>query len=348
MSKNKKIIIVVLSTIIVITIIVGVILCKNNLNNQNNTDENTFVEKGDFKSENGNRGQGNDGNMRGDGGITSKADDLELQSILDEVEEKFEQLEYADSETGITLAYNLFVPDNYDANKSYPLILFMTDSSVVGKETTAALEQGYGGVIWATEEEQAKHECFVLVPEFSTTIANDNSEVTNDVKAAVNLLNSLTKKYNIDKNRLYTTGQSMGGMTSIYLLKTYPDLFAGALLVACQWGTEGLEVLANQNIFYIVGDGDTKASPGQDEIKEKLENSGASISTSTWDATWSDEEFDIAVNSILEENNNLNFVKFEEGTVLTANPVSSKEHMASFDCAYKIEGVRDWLFKQSK
>ena len=53
-------------------------------------------------------------------------------------------------------------------------------------------------------------------------------------------------------------------MTSIYLLKTYPDLFAGALLVACQQGTEGLEVLVNQNIFYIVSDRDTKASPGQD------------------------------------------------------------------------------------
>lgn len=210
------------------------------------------------------------------------------------------------------------------------------------------LEQGYGGVIWATEEEQAKHECFVLVPEFSKTIANDNSEVTDDVKTTVNLLNSLTEKYNIDKNRLYTTGQSMGEMTSIYLLKTYPDLFAGALLVACQWGTEGLEVLANQNIFYIVANGDTKASPGQDEIKEKLENSGASVSTATWDATWSDEEFNAAVRSVLAENNNLNFVKFEKGTVLTANPISTKEHMASFDCVYKIEGVRDWLFEQSK
>jgi predicted peptidase len=347
MSKKVKNIIFIIIAIIVVAILVGlgatfVYKATNKEESQNIIDNRNEKTNGEFK--NGNRGGGNTGNMQSK--TTSKSE--ELQAMIDEVESKFTQLEYKDTETGITLAYNLFVPDNYDSSKSYPLVLFITDSSVVGQETKAALEQGYGGIIWATADEQAKHECFVLVPEYSTTIANDNSEVTKDVNATVNLLNSLITEYSVDTNRLYTTGQSMGGMTSIYLLKTYPELFAGALLASCQWDTEGLEVLKDQNIFYIVAEGDAKASPGQDEIKEKLENNGATVSTATWDATWTNEQFDTAVSSILSENNNLNFVKFATGTVLTANPISNMEHMASFDCVYKIEGVRDWLFEQSK
>ncbi|MBQ9314294.1 MAG: prolyl oligopeptidase family serine peptidase [Clostridia bacterium] len=338
----KKVFVIVLC--LIMSFLIG---CNNqDLNDTKNNEEVNNTTSGNQASEfNGQRGnRGNGGQM----GQANKSTDEVLQSILAEVESKYQQLEFQDSETGITLAYNLFVPENYDESKEYPLILFMTDSSVVGKNTTAALEQGYGGVIWATSGEQAKHECFVLVPEYSRTIVDDNSETTNDVIATVNLLNSLTQEYKIDKNRIYTTGQSMGGMTSIYLLKTYPDLFAGALLVACQWDTTGLEVLKDQNIFYIVGAGDTKASPGQNAIREALENVGAKVSTATWDATWNEEEYANAVSSILSEGHNLNFVKFEEGTVLTANPVSNMEHMASFDPAYKINGVRDWLFQQSK
>ena len=48
------------------------------------------------------------------------------------------------------------------------------------------------------------------------------------------------------------------------------------------------------------------------------------------------------------ENINKKIKTLEKGTVLTANPISTKEHMASFDCVYKLEGVRDWLFEQSK
>jgi len=37
-------------------------------------------------------------------------------------------------------------------------------------------------------------------------------------------------------------------------------------------------------------------------------------------------------------------IRFETGTVL--NGGSGMEHMASFNYAYKLEAVRDWLFEQ--
>ena len=88
------------------------------------------------------------------GGTIDKSDDEELQALLEETENKFEQVDYIDEETGKEFSYNIFVPEDYDDSEEYPLVLFITDSSVVGGETTDALEQGYGAVVWASEEDQ--------------------------------------------------------------------------------------------------------------------------------------------------------------------------------------------------
>ena len=50
---------------------------------------------------------------------------------------------------------------------------------------------------------------------------------------------------------------------------------------------------------------------------------------------------------LISKGGNINFIKWEAGNVL---PESGKgmEHMASFDFAYKLAAVRDWLFKQTK
>jgi uncharacterized protein len=76
------------------------------------------------------------------------------------------------------------------------------------------------------------------------------------------LLTSVVSEFSIDKNRLYTTGQSMGGMISFYLNANYPNLFAASIFVASQWDINVLDPLANQKFFYIVSAADPKASVG--------------------------------------------------------------------------------------
>lgn len=290
------------------------------------------------------------GGMMG-GGAVDKSGDTVLQALIAEVEPKFQQFEYTDAETGLTVPYNLYVPENYDAAKSYPLVFFIADSSVVGQDTTAPLTQGYGALVWATDAEQAKHASFVLVPEYPEVIIDDHGSFTTTdyVELTVRLLDSVTESYSIDTNRLYATGQSMGGMTFLLLSAQHPDLFAAELFVSCQWDISALENLASQTFFYIAAAGDEKASAGQTEVEDMLASAGASYSTATWDATWSSAEFDAAVASILSEGNDINFATFELGTVLPEGvEVGTSEHMYSFDYAYKVEGVRDWLFTQVK
>ena len=297
--------------------------------------------------------QGGPGGGRGGqgGGMTDKSSDTVLQEMISDVAPKFELLKFDDEETGTSLQYQLYVPEDYDESISYPLIQFIPDASVVGGGTDAVLTQGWGGLIWATEEEQAKHPSFVVVPVFTETIVDDNFNHSDQIEVALRLIQSLTEVYNIDTNRIYTTGQSMGGMTSFYLNATYPDFFAASLFVGSQWDTSILSILEDKEFFYIVSAGDPKASAGQADLLAVFDADGASYSHAKWSAQDDAETQNAAVAAMLADGNNANFVTFEEGTTLAEGQSAgggAGEHMTSFDYAYKIEAVRDWLIEQSK
>lgn len=307
-------------------------------------------------AENGNNGQrgpgGGRGGMRGgDGGGTDKSGDAELQAMIAETAPEFQLLTYEDTETGTSLQYQLFIPENYDETRSYPLIQFIPDSSVVGRDASSVLTQGWGGLIWATEAEQAKHPAFVVVPVFTETIVDDNGNHSAQIDVAMRLLQSLTDTYSIDTSRMYTTGQSMGGMTSFHLSIAYPDFFAAYLFVGSQWDASLLSGLENEPFFYIVSAGDMKASAGQANLLALFDADQAAYSHAEWGAQDNAAAQNANVAAMLTEGNKANFVTFTAGTTLAEGSASNSmmgEHMTSFDYAYKIEAVRDWLFEQSR
>ncbi|MDR3241208.1 MAG: hypothetical protein LBT37_03430 [Lactobacillaceae bacterium] len=271
-------------------------------------------------------------------------EDPALATVLSEVQSKYQKLSYTDDATGVTLNYYLYVPENYDKNTKYPLISFIHDDSVTGKGMENALTQGYGGVIWATEAEQKKHASFVLVPYFETsTIAGgagqSGSEVVEaQVQTYYDLLQKLQKEYSIDADRLYQTGQSMGGMTAFYLNSKYPDLFAATLYVSSQWDVNQLKPLENQKFFYIVSGADKTASGGQTDLMNLFNTDGITYSTAQWDPTADAATKNTVANEMINKNTNQNFVQWS----------GNLSHNESFDYGYTVPAVRDWLFNQSK
>ncbi|SHE30571.1 carboxylesterase family protein [Dysgonomonas macrotermitis] len=276
-----------------------------------------------------------------------KSNDAELKALLAETVDKFTQREYKDPQTGKTMSYNLFIPEGYDKNKQYPLVLFIADASTAGKDTKYPLIQGYGAGVWATAKEQAKHPSFILVPQYTVKAVNDDFETSDEVEMTIRLLEQVTGQYSIDKNRLYTTGQSMGGMMSMYFNIAHPGLFAASIYVGCQWDTSKMAGFAKDKFFYIVAAGDEKTPKGMAALKTVLENKGAKISSAEWSAKLPREEQESKVQELLAKGNSINFVTFTLGSVQPEDG-SGNEHMNSFDYAYKLEGVRDWLFKQTK
>lgn len=70
------------------------------------------------------------------------------------------------------------MPDGYDSSKTYPMMTFIGDATTVGKGAAYSLTQGYGGIVWASDYDQAIHPSFVLVPTYDSTIIDDNSGTT--------------------------------------------------------------------------------------------------------------------------------------------------------------------------
>ncbi len=285
------------------------------------------------------------------GGV-DKAYDTELLELREEMAPKFQTLEFKDSITGRTMTYNLFIPKDYDENKSYPLIQFIADASTVGKGAMAPLKQGYGAIIWATDESQAENPCFILSPAFAGPdwAVNDKHETSEEVAISFRLLNKVVSTYNIDQKRLYTTGQSMGGMISFYLNATYPDFFAASIFVGSQWDVNVLKPLVNQTFCYIVSAGDQKASAGMKELGSMLSDNGVVYGSDVFSAQLPQAEQEQKVEELLSQGHKINFIQFTKGTVVPdgTSERGAPEHMYSFDYAYKLKTVRDWLFQQKK
>ena len=279
--------------------------------------------------------------------VINKDSDSVFAALKQETLGKFRQLTYNDKQTGKTMEYNLLVPEGAEAGQKLPLVLFMADASTAGKEVTAPLTQGYGALGFASNRDQQKHPSFVLVPQYTDWAVQDDWSTTDEVEMTIRLLQTVCKEYNIDTNRLYTTGQSMGGMMSFYFNITHPELFAASLFVSSQWDTSKMKDFGKRKFFYIVAGGDKKASGGMRELAEVLKKQNAHIDSASWSAKLPQSEQERLAETLIAKEGNINFICFEKGSVLPESG-QGMEHMASFDFGYKIAAVRDWLFEQSK
>ena len=276
---------------------------------------------------------------------------LENNKTRNLIVENFKQFVYKDPKTGTSVKYNLYIPKNYDKNKKYPLVLFMHDKGVLSEDTKTALLQGNGATSFATPEEQARHEAFVLAPQYSRQVVDDNGDITSDLDATVNLIRDyLISKYSIDEKKLYATGQSMGGMMAIVMNYKYPELFAASYLVACQWNPKEVSTMAKNNLWITVSTGDAKAYPGMNSITSELIKRGATVAKDNWRADYTDAQFLEGARKVIAQKSNIKYTTLEKGT----NPYLPKdanpglEHSGTWKVAYNIPGIKDWMFLQAK
>ena len=245
---------------------------------------------------------------------------------------------------GKRMTKNIAILEN---NKTKDLIvLFMHDMGVLSADTKATLLQGNGAISFATPEEQAKHEAFVLAPQYSKQVVDDKGNITNDLDATVNLIRDyLLTKYSIDDKRIYATGQSMGGMMAIVMNYKYPELFAASYLVACQWNEKEVAPMAKNNLWIMVSTGDEKAYPGMNAITSELIKKGATVTREAWKADYTNEQFLEAARKVISQKSNIKYTTFEKGT----NPYLAKNaNPGTWKVAYNIPAVKDWMFSQSK
>ena len=272
-------------------------------------------------------------------GKTYAANNTPIHSTAEKclVADDFKQQEFVSPFTGQVLPYNIFLPKDYNPEEKYPLVLFIHDAGVASGPITHTLYQGNGATSWAEPEAQVRHKCIVVAPEYPVITVDDNWNYSHHLYATIALLKDLQRKYSIDSTRIYTTGQSMGCMSSIVVLLKEPKLFAGALLVAGKWNPSLMAPLAQQNVWIISCEGDQSSNTLQGQAVETWRKMGHPVTESTWNMTSSRDELSKEADNMSSEGHHLLFTHLTGGN-----------HRATWFVAYGIPGIQDWLFKQHR
>ena len=141
---------------------------------------------------------------------------------------------------GIDIPYRLFTPLPAGAGKkSLPLVLIFHGSGQIGTDNSAQL--GLLPKLFAHEETQRNSPAYILAPQFHTRSSDYSIDSTRNVLKStprlclhkvLHLVDSLVQVLNIDRQRIYVVGYSMGASTTINALSARPDLFAAGISIA--------------------------------------------------------------------------------------------------------------------
>jgi predicted peptidase len=194
----------------------------------------------------------------------------------------FEAKTFRDSK-GTILPYRIFVPSNYTDQKSYPLVLWLHGSAGRGTDNLKQITGGntLGATIWTREEIQSDNPCIVVAPQCPdnatwddieglslenflsgkltpSQIANafDTQKPSTYLFSSMELIESLMKTLSVDVDRIYVTGQSLGGGGTWALIAEFPDRFAAAIPISGGGAVPNASKLKNIAIWAFHGEKD--------------------------------------------------------------------------------------------
>lgn len=197
------------------------------------------------------------------------------------VNDAFEAQMFTTGDT--TLPYRIYVPENYDSNAKYPLIVFLHGAGECGDDNSAQLKNAVQ-ILFDRDDGLAKTAIFVA-PQcpadnqwVDTPWADGNYSVdavpeSNELAAVVKLVEKLENDYSIDTNKVYAMGLSMGGFGVWDLLMRHNDIFAAGIPMCGGADVSKAELLAKTPIYTFHGTADTSVPySGTSEMVEAIEN----------------------------------------------------------------------------
>ena len=139
-----------------------------------------------------------------------------------------------------TLNYRILKPLNYNPNKQYPVHLFLHGSGERGNDNSSQLT--HGGELFLKKENREKYNSWVIFPQCSKNdrwpslssdqwdkfFDNNDSKPNKSLGLVIRLMDMFIEKKQVDKQRIYVSGLSMGGMGTFEILFRRPNMFAAA------------------------------------------------------------------------------------------------------------------------
>jgi predicted peptidase len=162
---------------------------------------------------------------------------------------------------GDQLPYRLYVPLGYDANRKYPLMLWLHGGDGRGSDNVKQLSGGneIGTHFWTGKDVQLKFPMFVLLPQCPS---GDNwsdpdlNQPTKWLEMTMSGVADVEKEFSIDPDRIYLAGQSMGGLGVWSALQAYPGQWAAAVILSAYDNFTNVKALASTPLWVFQGEAD--------------------------------------------------------------------------------------------
>jgi predicted peptidase len=150
-------------------------------------------------------------------------------------------------QAGDTLPYRILLPENYDASKKYPLIIFLHGRGESGTDNEKQLT--HGAKLFTADSNRRNYPAIVVFPQCPvnsywsnvqmvaegsksaarTFYFTKEGETTVAMKMVMALTGNLFTRFKIQENQVYVMGLSMGGMGTFELVRRMPNTFAAAI-----------------------------------------------------------------------------------------------------------------------
>lgn len=143
-----------------------------------------------------------------------------------------------------TLNYRILFPKNFSKEKEYPLVLFLHGAGERGADNQAQLTHGselflknqedFPAIVIFPQAPKDDYWAKVEVNRDSVPFQFDfmNKEpATKSLQLVMDLMEEMTSKAYVNKDRIYVGGLSMGGMGTFELIYKKPEMFAAAFAI---------------------------------------------------------------------------------------------------------------------
>ena len=203
-----------------------------------------------------------------------------------DVYEAFEKETFEHERT--TLPYRIYVPEDFDSAKKYPLVLFLHGAGERGDDNDAQLKNAVQ--VLFDREDQLIHQAIVVAPQcpadnqwVDTPWADGNYSVaevpeSDELAATVALVLEVADKYSCDPARFYVMGLSMGGFGAWDLLMRHSDMFAAGIPICGGADPAMAEIFVNTPVFTFHGTADSSVPyEGTYEMVSEIEDLGSRV-----------------------------------------------------------------------
>jgi predicted peptidase len=216
---------------------------------------------------------------------------------------------------GDTLRYRMLLPENFDANKKYPVLFFLHGAGERGNDNEAQLV--HGSKLFLNSENRENFPAIIIFPQcpqndyWSNVIKGDANSAERfsfqkggKAGKSMSMLMALAAKMKSEKftdnDRFYVGGLSMGAMGTFEILRRKPNLFASAFAICGGDHVENVKKYKHVPLWVFHGAKDNVVPIQKSEIVvNELKRLAADVkftvypdaNHNSWDAAFAEPDF---------------------------------------------------------